>query len=66
MQNGGESVRDRLDVIEHLISVRNIHSEDEELFKLILEELRMLRGKTDESGRLIKGVREATWRREQR
>ena len=52
--------KDRLDVIEHLISIRNIHADDRDLFMLILEELRVLRGKTDEAQRLIKAVREGT------
>lgn len=54
------TANDRLDHIEHLISIRNIHADDRELFQMILEELRVLRGRTEESGRLIKAVREST------
>ena len=53
-------MRDRLEVIEHLISIRNIHADDQELFRLIAEELKVLRGKTSESERIIKAVREST------
>ena len=52
--------RDRLEVIEHLMKTRNIHADDGDLFKLILEELKMLRGRTDESDRLIKAINEAS------
>ena len=40
-------MNDRLDRIEHLISIRNVHADDHELFELILEELKMLRQRTD-------------------
>ena len=48
---------DRLDVIEHLISIRNIHADDGELFTLILEELWMLRGQTGSWQRFIGSLR---------
>ena len=48
---------DRLDRIEHLIDVRNIHADDNELFKLLLEELRMLRGLTVQHSRIVDAVR---------
>jgi hypothetical protein len=48
---------DRLDRIEHLVSIRNVHADDEELFKLILEELRMLRDYTMQHSRIVDGLR---------
>lgn len=48
---------DRLDRIEYLISIRNIHADDQELCKLILEELRMLRGLTMQHSRIVDAIR---------
>ncbi len=50
-------MNDRLDRIEHLISIRNVHADDHELFELILEELKMLRQRTDAWERFIGSLR---------
>jgi hypothetical protein len=50
-------MEDRLDVIADLISKRNIHADDQMLFQLILEELKMLRGEVTLHANLVKAVR---------
>ena len=50
--------KDRLDLIEHLLS--QTYCAEKDLLQLILEELRVLRGRTQESERLIRAIREAT------
>lgn len=53
------SPKDRLDRIEHMILSRNIHSDDGELFQLLLEELRLLREKTDQWERFLGSLKES-------
>jgi hypothetical protein len=51
------NLKDRLEMIEYMIGCRNIHADDGDLFKLILEELKMLRGRTDSWERFIGSLR---------
>lgn len=48
---------DRLDVIEEMIAKSSVSADHTQLMRLLLEELRHLRGETGISARLIRAVR---------